>query len=431
MHESNFVSLLQSSVAWRSEKAQLLKDIDAKEQCNAEMSSRNLQLQQECSRHQAKTAQLSEENLRMQNLIESLQKEREALQQRNEALQSENSSLLNENRKIKHEMEALSGENQTLKDENQVLHDQNEALQQEAYSLEETNIHQQQQLLSVQKERDLLQSAQQESIAFGIEPWKVSRDKVEKGDVLDGGAWGVVSEGKLQVAIKQFYPIILSSPNVARLKREMRMLALIRHPNLVQFIAVVFNEQEDVRRSAPYIITELLDTSLRLAYENNEVPKENMITIFSDTARALDYLHRRHEPIIHRDVNSANVLLKRLPNGRWLGKVSDFGSANLAREAYTMNEGAIIYCAPEAFTDKGNTRADVALTPKVDVYSYGIMLCEVATRTLPNTDIFPSLFARVQDEWPQLYRVVDSCIKVEPQKRPSMEDILSILNTWS
>ena len=386
------------------------------------MSSRNLQLQQECSQYKAEIAQLSEENLKMQKLIDSLQKERETLQQK---------QLLNENQNFEQEMGALKHENRSLKRENQTLHDQNEVLQQKIHSLQEDNVLQQQQLLLVKNERDLLQLAQQESVSFGIEPWKVSRDKVEKGDVIGGGGWGAVSEGKLQVAIKQFYPTILSPPNVARLKREMRMLALIRHPNLVQFIAVVFDEQEDVQRSAPYIITELLDTSLRVAYQRNEVPKENMVSIFIDTARALDYLHRRHEPIIHRDVSSANVLLKRLPNGRWVGKLSDLGSANLAREAYTMNEGAIIYCAPEAFTNKSNTRADVALTPKVDVYSYGIMLCEVATHTLPGDDIFPSLLTRVQHEWPQLHHLVNSCIKAEPQKRPSMEDVVSILNTWS
>lgn len=414
-------------VVWRNEKTQLLRDIDTKHQCNAELSRRNLQLQQECSHHQAKITQLLADNLRMQKLIESLQKEKETFEHKNEALQVDIRSVLDENRQLKQEMEVVR---KSFKDENQLLHDQNEMLQLEIHSLKETNVDQQQQLLLVQKERDSLQLAQQEYIAFGIDPWKVTRDKVEISGVIGGGGWGAVSEGKLQVAIKQFYPTILSPTNVARLKREMQMLAMIRHPNLVQFVAVVFDER-DVLRHPPYIITELLDTSLRLAYQCNEVPKGNMVTIFQDTARGLKYLHQRHEPIIHRDVSSANVLLKRLPNGEWLGKVSDLGSANLAREAYTMNEGAIIYCAPEAFTDKNNTRAEVALTPKIDVYSYGVMLCEVATRRLPNKDVFPSLLSRVEQEWPQLHRLVISCIKVEPQERPSMEDILAIFNQWS
>ena len=102
-----------------------------------------------------------------------------------------------------------------------------------------------------------------ESIAFGIEPWKVPRVDVEVGCIIRGG--GAVYKGKLQVAVKQFYPNILSKQILGRLKREMQMLALIRHPNLVQFIAADFDEHADHEQSPPYIITELLDTSLRSA----------------------------------------------------------------------------------------------------------------------------------------------------------------------
>ena len=61
------------------------------------------------------------------------------------------------------------------------------------------------------------------------------------------------------------------------------------------------------------IITELLDTTLRKAY---------------DVASALCYLHGLEEPIIYRDVSSANVILKAVPKGEWKAKLSDFGSAN-------------------------------------------------------------------------------------------------------
>ena len=135
------------------------------------------------------------------------------------------------------------------------------------------------------------------------------------------------------------------------------MLALIRHPNLLQFIAAVFDENEDHEQNPPYIITELLDTSLRSAYEKALLPSHSLLSIFRDTARALDYLHGRHEPIIHRDVSSANILLKCQEGEKWITKLSDLGSANLAKEAYTMNEGARVYCAPEAFTSATNTRS--------------------------------------------------------------------------
>ena len=43
--------------------------------------------------------------------------------------------------------------------------------------------------------------------------------------------------------------------------------------------------------------------------------------------------------------------------------------------------------------------SEVTLTPKVDVYSYGIMLCEVATRTFPEAQKFPSMLEQVSTKW--------------------------------
>ena len=269
-----------------------------------------------------------------------------------------------------------------------------------------------------------------ESVAFGIKPWKVSRNQVELGSVIGGGGWGVVSKGKLQVAVKQFYPDILSKQNIARLQREMRMLALIRHPNLLQFIAAVFDENDDHEQNPPYIITELLDMSLRAAYEKALLPSGSVLLIFQDTARALDYLHRRHEPIIHRDVSSANVLLKLQENGKVVAKLSDLGSANLAKEAFTMNEGARVYCAPEAFTSETNARSAANLTPKIDVYSYGIVLCEVATKKFPDGAQFPSMLSRVRREWPQLHQLIVACTNRSPEQRPTMASVLTSLEAF-
>ena len=304
----------------------------------------------------------------------------------------------------------------------QLLEEQLSKCQEEKQALQEL-------LTKCQEENQHLLTAQQESVAFGIEPWKVPRDKVEVGDLIGGGGWGAVNEGKLKVAIKQFFPDILSQQNLARLQREMRLLALIRHPNLLQFIAAVFDKQGNHRRNPPYIITELLDTSLRAAYEQKQLTNDHQLSVFQDTARALDYLHQRYEPIIHRDVSSANVLLKRQPNGSWLAKVSDLGSANLAREAYTLNEGALVYCAPEAFTDKSKTRSDDILTTKIDVFSYGVMLCEVVNAQFPDVDKFPSMLWNTRHLWPQIHPLILSCVEKDPDHRPSMADLLTTLQS--
>ena len=176
-----------------------------------------------------------------------------------------------------------------------------------------------------------------------IEPWKVSRDKVKILKEIGVGGWGSVSEGTLRVAVKQLHPQIHSQTNIDRLQREMQILAQLRHPNLVQLIGIVLDEAALKLQAPPMIVTELLDKNLRKAYE--EELDFNKLSIFQDVARGLNYLHECHDPIIHRDVSAPNVLLEALPNGTWRGKVSDLGSANLAKLAYTVAAGCHhLYC---------------------------------------------------------------------------------------
>ena len=413
VHASYTKIFLQSPVLCREEKQSA---IQAKEE--------NIRLHEKLAQYEYQLKQFAEEKTKLQERIDYLEKENKALLRKKKELHQETVDLRKFTSEVTIENRVLKEDNQSHQAEIQVLSEVKESLQQENSLL--------------QKERDSLRSkntelclAQQESIVFGIEPWKVSRDKIKLDRVIGGGGWGAVLEGDLKVAIKQFYPSILSKQNMARLKREMKMLVRIRHPNLVQFIAVVFEENDNVHESPPYIITELLDMSLREAYENDQVSEESMYPIFQDTARALDYLHRRHEPIIHRDVSSANILLKCLPNGMWMAKVSDLGSANLAKDAFTKNEGARIYCAPEAFTETSDTNSKEVLTSKVDVYSYGIMLCEVVTRKLPETEKFQDLLQQAECKQPRLYPLILQCISQEPNKRPSMANVLTTLETLS
>ena len=157
-----------------------------------------------------------------------------------------------------------------------------------------------------------------------------------------------MSKGKFrgrQVAIKWPHPTILDEHTVERLRREVKIMAEVRHPNLLQFIGAVFDNE--VPRQPPLIILELLDMNLRMAYQRKRLLGYSRIPIFRDIAYALHYLHEHQEPIIHRDVSASNVLLEELPNGIFKAKVSDFGSANLARLAQTMGEGAIICAAAE------------------------------------------------------------------------------------
>ena len=210
-----------------------------------------------------------------------------------------------------------------------------------------------------------------------ITPWKVSRGDVKTVKEIGTGAWGTVARGVYcgqPVAVKWPHQYLLSQHTLKRLERETQLMTQIRHPNLVRIIAAVFDNESCALRAPPMIITELLDIDLRQCYEKGRLQGFSRMPIFRDIAYGLHYLHDRQEPIIHRDISTPNILLQALPARMWRAKISDFGSANLARLSKSAGEGAIIYTAPEAFPQTNPKAPYIPHTTKIDVFSYGILL---------------------------------------------------------
>ena len=340
----------------------------------------------------------------------------------------------------------------TAKDTNTVLHQQithlqqdngrlqqdNTRLQQEVTSLQQETVHlkqdnasqtqiHQQEITRLQEEARQLQSRLDQQPKLGsdtdISFWVVSHNEVRPtGQVLGEGGWGRVVVGSFRgqdVAMKQLHSIISSSDYYRDLlRREISLMAKVRHPNLLLFMAAVL----DSPSNTPIIITELMDTNLRQAYHNAQLTNNGVkLSILRDVSAALNYLHLQSNPIIHRDVSSANVLLLALPNNKWRGKLSDFGSANLVQHASTPGPGAAMYTAPEVF--KGEQQ-----TTKMDVFSFGKLLCEVLSNRLPDPGAFPSMLQSMAKDWPLMHQLISSCVQQDPNKRPAMSYIVDRLN---
>ncbi|PFX21245.1 uncharacterized protein LOC111335862 [Stylophora pistillata] len=203
--------------------------------------------------------------------------------------------------------------------------------------------------------------------------WVISRDRIQlTGKSLGKGGWGIVVEGKYcgcSVAVKQIHELILSPHNRRLFEREIDIASRCRHPCLLQFIGATNDEGN------PLLVTELMETSLRHMLEQRALSEIEISFISLDVARALNYLHLKQPSIIHRDISSANVLLWR-QGEHWRGKVSDYGTANFVQQTMTVAPGAVIYKAPEAVTE--------TQTVKVDVYSFGVLLCEMCIGELPD-----------------------------------------------
>ena len=257
-----------------------------------------------------------------------------------------------------------------------------------------------------------------------IELWEVPREDVHVSNkILGTGGWGYVAEGTFhgqKVAVKCLHQGILSQFTTNHVRREISIMAQVRHPNLVLLIGAVLNAD-----TGPLIITELLDRTLRSTYEDHLLEQHCKLPILRDIAAALNYLHSHRRPIIHRDVSSANILLDAVRNNAlWRAKLSDFGSANLIRLATTPAEGAVTYSAPEVRTEARNQQ-----TPKVDVYSFGVLLCEISLCQFPpDPGEFAAFLASLRDNTdPRLYELAQNCTKHNPEERLSMSDVLTLI----
>ena len=179
--------------------------------------------------------------------------------------------------------------------------------------------------------------------------WVLCRDDVQLSDEsLGAGALGRVVKGRYcgcVVAIKQLHQLTLTQRERRLFEREMDIASRCRHPCLLQFIGATQDER-------PLFVTEIMEKSLRKLLgerqkQNQHLTETEIIFISLDVARALNYLHQRKpEPIVHRDVSSANVLLWK-QNNQWRGKLGDYGTAKFLQETMTVAPGAMIYAAPE------------------------------------------------------------------------------------
>ena len=158
-----------------------------------------------------------------------------------------------------------------------------------------------------------------------------------------------------------------TSYTVRTFEQECRLLSQVRHPHIVQFLGVYF--QQGVH--TPILVMEFLQTNLTSCIEQHRIlPKEISYSILHDVALGLCYLHSQTPPIIHRDLSSNNVLLA----SNMTAKISDLGVARILNltplqvSRLTQTPGTPAYMPPEVMI--ANPKYDTS----VDEFSYGCLL---------------------------------------------------------
>ena len=207
----------------------------------------------------------------------------------------------------------------------------------------------------------------------------------------------------------------------AEFAREVRLLERVRHANIVAFLGAF---QAKDRRG---VILELMHRgSLAdvLANPTQVLSWKVRIGLGLDAARGLAYLHAQSPPILHHDVKSLNMLV----DDRNSCSLSDFGSATSGQN---INMGTVAWMSPEVLRGEPYTAA-------CDVYSFGIVLWEIASRLEPTSGRSPKQIredtlsgARMplnRREWPsRLCDLIEMCWAHEPSSRPTLPAITATL----
>lgn len=233
-------------------------------------------------------------------------------------------------------------------------------------------------------------------------------------ELLGSGGMSQVWRARDQV-LDRLVAVKVLSPELVRdettrdvLRREARAMAMVSDPHVANIHD--YDEYRADGEILPFVVMELVHgRTLAQALGHGPLPWPEAVRMAAQVASALAAAHEHG--VIHCDVTPANVVLTRTGV-----KVVDFGIATVlgAGRAETRF-GTMGYVAPECFDPKAR------ITPAVDVYSLGAVLCEaLAGRPLDEAEELAGLVPDLPSEVVDLCRL---CLADEPSARPRARDV--------